>query len=144
MQIDDGPIIKLESPVAWITYPGPRFRVGNTRKSWYHNYISFKGPQVEEYLKNELLTFDPITPVIPISDSVRFHDAFKELIKYNHNPIHGHTRSVQMLEGILLQLHEQKMYTSAETPTERKVIDLIDHICTQPEAQYNIELLAKN
>jgi AraC-like DNA-binding protein len=144
LQIDDGPTIKLTGPVAWFTFPGPRFRFGSRDHSWHHNHLSFRGRRVQHYLDSELIAFDPTHPVFPISDSQRFLRSFTDLIDYLDSPTYGHARSVHMLEGLLLQLNEQRDISVPVHPSADGIRDLIDLIGENPAKVYEFKKLASD
>jgi AraC-like DNA-binding protein len=144
LQLDDGPIIKLNAPVAWFTFPGPFFHFGPADDAfWDHRYISFRGERIDSWLKAGLLDFDIHHPVIPIADPKRFIRQMDEIIKYLGSPVYGQARAVQMFEGLLLQLHEQRIVTPAVSPNEKKVSNLLEQINLTPETGWDFKQKAK-
>lgn len=143
LQINDGPIIKLRGPVAWFTFPGPRIRFGSLTHSWNHSFAAFRGERVKRYLDEGLIAFDPLNPTIAISDPQRFLRSMRALVDYLDSPTYGHTRSVQMLDELLLQLHEQQKDGYPVHPSAEVIRELIDRIEEQPEDAYDFKDLAK-
>jgi AraC-like DNA-binding protein len=123
----------LRGPVAWFTFPGPRFRFGARAGSWNHSHLSFKGNRVQRYLDDGLITYDPLCPVIPISDPQRFLRSIIALVEYLDSPTYGHDRSVLMFEEILLQLHEQREHANPVHPSAERIRELIDEVSDAPE-----------
>lgn len=133
----------LEAPVAWLTYPGPYFRFGFEKhdKAWEHRFVSFRGERADNYRREGL--FPARKPYIKISDSIRFADAFDKLIDYLDNPVYGSERAVNMLEGLLLQLHEQSAKTSAVSPGEKSILELACKISEEAEASWDFHEKSK-
>ncbi len=145
LQLDNDPVIKLVSPVVWFTYPGPLFRFypASPGESWDHRYISFRGKRIDMWRSSGLLDFDNHRPVVQLVDPERFVRQMDEIMKYISSPIYGPDRAVQMFEGLLLQFHEQRSASSAESPNEKKVSSLIDHINLTPETKWDLRHKAK-
>ncbi len=137
LQLDDGPVYTLKSPVVWISFPGQRFRFGKKQGTWYHSHLSFRGPRIQKYLQEGLLSYDSDYPVIKISEPLRLLNSIKETIDYLDAPIYGDARGVQMLEGVLLMLLEQKEINSAQSDTEKKVLKIINQVSNSPSGLYD-------
>jgi AraC-like DNA-binding protein len=138
VQTDENPELQLKGPAVWWTFPGPRIRFGvKGRKSWDHRWIGFKGPKIKEYIDGGLIEINPVSPVVKIVNSIRFKRAFDELIDYLESPLYGNERAVHLFEGLLLQLHEQSIRLNAESPTEKKVRNLIQIITASPEGVWD-------
>lgn len=144
LQLDDGPPIKLKSPVAWFTFPGPFFSFRPEGKtSWDHRHISFRGSRVGKWIESGLVDFRTHCPVIPVTDPERFVRLMDEILEYLGSPSYGSNRAVQMFEGLLLQLHEQRPVRPAISPVVTKVSELIMQIDRRPEMIWNFKSKAK-
>ena len=118
--MDNSPPVTLDGPVAWLTFPGPLFQFGkknNDSGIWNHRYVAFYGPFGVELVKRGI--FASNSPIIPVNNPVRFKIAFDELLNYLDNPVWGMDRAANMLEGLLLQLHEQKQHSQFEQMDNR-------------------------
>jgi len=144
LQLDDGPIIQLKSPVVWFTFPGPFFSfkpiAGTT---WDHRHIGFRGERISLWLETGLLKFDPNCPIIPIINPERFVKSMDEIINYLSSPNYGQARAVQLFEGLLLQLHEQQGMQAAVSVTDNKVATLMAKIDLKPELKWDFKQQAK-
>lgn len=51
----------LEGKWCWCTYPGPHFVYGPSKKHrfWYHRFVTFRGPRVDDWIADGLLPFAP-------------------------------------------------------------------------------------
>ncbi len=144
LQLDEGPIIKLKSPVVWFTFPGPYFRFKpRPGTTWDHRHIGFRGGRVQQWLKSGLLKFTPQCPIMPIINPERFAKSMDEVINYLSAPTYGHARAVQLFEGLLLQLHEQQGTQSAISVADTKIAALIAKIDITPERNWNLKQQAK-
>jgi AraC-like DNA-binding protein len=133
----------LEAPVAWLTYPGPYFRFGFEKhdKAWEHRFVSFRGERADSYKKDGL--FPTQKPYIKIYDNIRFAETFDELINYLDNPIYGNDRAVNMLEGLLLQLHEQSLKTIAASQSEKRILTLSGEMSSASERSWDFHRISK-
>ncbi len=144
LKLDDGPVIRLKSPVAWFTFPGPFFYfMPDEGKIWDHRHISFRGPRVEAWMKSGLVDFKTRTPVIQVNDPERFAKRMDAIMEYLSAPAYGPERAVQMFEGLLLQLHEQRSVQPAVSPAENKVSEFIALIDKEPELDWDFKSKAR-
>jgi AraC-like DNA-binding protein len=139
MQIDNGKIMRIKGPVVFLTFPGPFFRFGRHKGCWDHRFISFKGQLADHFMQTGL--FPTRTPVIPIRDPQRFNNAFDELLKYMNKQKYGVKRAAHMLEGLLLQLHEQPA-AKEKLYTDPRIGQVIEKIESNPERDWNFKQLA--
>ncbi len=110
LRVGDAPMRQLKGPVAWLTYPGSHFQFGKRggdAGTWEHRYVAFSGAFGDELARKGIFTVD--APIIPIHNLNRFTMAFDELLAYLDNPVWGMDRAAIMLEGLILQLHEQEL-----------------------------------
>lgn len=139
MQIGDGPVQRLKGPVVFLTFPGPRFRFGRKIGHWNHRFISFKGKLADHFANTGLFLTE--TPVIQINDSQRYSHNFDELLKYMDNPEYGNSRAAYMLEGLLLQLHEQPTQKAGRR-SDPRMLQTIEKITVTPQKNWNLQHLA--
>jgi len=140
MQIGDEPVQRLKGPVVFLTFPGPRFKFGRHTGNWNHRFISFKGKLAEHFAQSGL--FPIKTPVLPVSASERFSRAFDELLKYMNEPEYGISRAAYLLEGLLLQLHEQPPQKESRR-NDPRILRTIEKITLRPEQNWNLQQLAR-
>ncbi len=141
--MDDSPPETLTGPVAWLTFPGPHFHFGklnNNDGNWNHRYVAFHGPFADELVKRGI--FNQSSPVIPINNPARFKMAFDELLNYLIKPVLGMDRAGNMLEGLLLQLHEQQQQSQFEQ-MDNRIKRLVEKIRQCPAQNWNFMLEAK-
>jgi AraC-like DNA-binding protein len=141
--MDDSKSLRLDAPVAWLTFPGPRFQFGKRTRdagSWEHRYVAFRGSFADEMVRRGIFNLE--SPVIPISNPTRFEFAFDELLGYLNSPVWGTDRAANMLEGLLLQLHEQKQQSRFEQ-MDGRIRDLVVKVRKKPEENWNFRQEAK-
>lgn len=135
--MDNASPVELNGPVAWLTFPGPYFQFGKNSGdtgTWKHRYVAFRGPFGDELVKRGIFTLD--SPIIPISNPERFAIAFDELQNYLNNPVLGVDRAANMLEGLLLQLHEQKQQSQFEQ-MDNRIKKLVEKIRQFPAENWD-------
>jgi AraC-like DNA-binding protein len=141
--IDNSKPISLDAPVAWLTFPGPRFQFGKRSGDsgvWEHRYVAFNGAFADEMVGRGI--FNRNSPVIPIGNPDRFKMAFDELLRYLDSPAWGTGRAANMLEGLLLQLHEQKQQSQFEQ-MDGRIRSLVVKVRKNPEGKWNFRQEAK-
>ena len=141
--MDNSRPLTIVGPVAWLTYPGPHFQFGKRSGEtvgWEHRYVAFRGKFADEMIKRGI--FKRESPVIPISNPDRFKIAFDELLRYLDSPEWGMDRGANMLEGLLLQLHEQKQRSQFEQ-MDARIRSLVVKIRQNPEGNWNFRHEAK-
>lgn len=139
MQIGDSPIRRLAGPVVFLTFPGPHFRFGRRVGYWNHRFISFRGKLADRFAHSGLYPVEK--PVIPINAPRNLERAFDELLNYMGNPAHGISRAAYLLEGLLLELHEQPPAKTLCRP-DRRILQAIERISAKPEENWNLPRLA--
>lgn len=139
MQIGDGKIQRLKGPVGFLTFPGPYIKFGRKIGYWNHRFISFRGELADNFAHSGLFPLE--TPVLPINNAERFSSAFDELLKYMNEAEYGISRAAYMLEGLLLQLHEQPPRKS-NRHSDPRILRAIEKIATNPEKNWNLQRLA--
>lgn len=141
--LGDSTRLTLNAPVAWLTFPGPHFQFGKRTGdsgSWEHRYVAFRGAFAEEMVRKGI--FNRESPVIPISNPTRFKMAFDELLRYLDAPAWGMDRGANMLEGLLLQLHEQEQESLFEQ-MDGRIRNLVVKIRRNPGENWNFRQEAK-
>lgn len=126
-----------EGPHAWVTGPGHTCNYGSPEgSSRHHIYASFMGPRVDSYVNSGLITLGDGSRIFPITRPERFYADMMELFKCMgpdvgpfsnlsnptersaaitkeallhplELPMFNHPRAVHLLEGLLLQMHQQ-------------------------------------
>jgi AraC-like DNA-binding protein len=115
---------RLEGRWFWSAYPGPkiRFHVAAGSKAWQHRYIAFRGPLVERWTREGLFPIDP-QPAPPTRD---YGDAFDALLEHalkGDRHRWGHRRAIHLLEGILIDLAEDRAKVERHPAWLRTVVD---------------------
>ena len=137
LSLDHAPPVILSGPVAWLTFPGMHFRFGDLDEKgyrWNHRYVAFHGPFADEILRWKL--FPMHYPIINIYNAPRFVRVFDNLLNYLGDPVLGYDRAVIMLEGLLLQLHEQDAEMQFDHMDSR-VKNLADEVRKNPNKDWN-------
>jgi AraC-like DNA-binding protein len=131
----------LEAPVVWIYFPGPLFTYGALKDSTWHNrFINFTGPRVKKYIETGLFPAREQPPVFKISQPERFKASFEELYEYLERPVRNENRSVYLLEGLLLQLNEERnSQTLKDGLQNRKILKIYEEIQNEPEAEWDFK-----
>jgi AraC-like DNA-binding protein len=135
--VDGEPLIVLPAPVAWWTFPGPRFTYGACEgESWDHYYVSFDGPRADRMLREGLI--DPIRPcVMPIYQTERFRQGFAALLASLQERPAENPRAVCLLEDLFLQIGEQTVERMGRSHLEQQILALLPHLRRQPGASPN-------
>lgn len=99
---------------AWLCYPGPhiRFHPCPGEPSWEHRYVAFTGPLLARWREAGLLGFEAQRAPDDETYVPRFH-RLVELAR-RHDVV-GRLRAINLLEGVLLELHDLR-HASAEVP----------------------------
>lgn len=136
----------LEGPVAWVTWPGPRFRFGNPPEGpshvWEHWFVAFRGPRVAAFLAGGLFPREQPAGV-PIREAGRFRDRFDQLRLTFQQEGHRSPRAVHQLEGLLLLLSEQSPAESSGHSSTAAVRRLIQEVARDPCAEWDFHAAAR-
>lgn len=155
---DDDILEKVDGPHAWVTVPGHRQRFGSPQgEVRNHRYVSFNGPRCDTYLKHGLIP----RKIIKITRFAKFLETF-DALQHHLNPELGalpelrhqsgdiyrdHTiprqhEAVHILEGLLLQLHNQpeNLPAGSWTPV---FVELMRAIRLNPEKNWDFSDEAK-
>lgn len=130
--------VKITSPVMWWQLPGNHYRYGcQDGMPWEHRFVSFSGTKAVSYVTSGLLPSSTHNPFIAVRDPERVTEAFDELLDYLAFPRYGMSRAVYLLEGVLLQLHEQEYAIPADRSYAEQIKLLCRKIDDSPERKWN-------
>ena len=128
---DKEPVKHLKGPVVWLTFPGPYFKFGRRDGgTWHHRFVSFKGELADAYARNGL--FPSSTPVIEISEPLKFTESFDRLLARLALSREPTFRTVHMLEELLIQLGEQPASQIEETMPVKNIRRIAAKIESEP------------
>lgn len=140
--IGDNPVRRLKGPIVWLTFPGPYFKFGRRDGgTWHHRFVSFKGKIPDSYAKSGL--FPSATPVIEISEPLKFTEAFDKLLSRLALSAEPTFRTVHMLEELLIQLLEQPRGMAEDTEPVKKIRLIAADIESNPLLEWNWRKTAK-
>jgi len=136
---DEQDIVTLTAPVAWWTWPGPRFQYGcGPETFWDHYYVTFFGPRIERFIDEELLptrvTAAAYTPIAQPEEFRREWDTLFGLLRRNggiNNP-----EAVHCLEGMLLMMRYSPI-PLVDSPYRVAIEATIATINTHPEQEWD-------
>lgn len=122
----------------WTAYPGPRirFHAAPGLPFWEHRYCAFQGPRVAVWLAEGIYPPGPfaINPSAVADLTVRFD----RLLALSQQGDHwGTSRAINLLEGILLEIAEERNRGDALTPeSEPWLREVLDFLTTDPVPCY--------
>lgn len=128
----------LEGAWFWPTYPGPRIRFGPHRLGgwWNHRYIAFAGPLVQQWQADGLWTGTPV----PAREPESMAERFDRLLALSQRQDHiGQRRAINLLEGILLELAEERQ---APEPRQAWLQEVLEALTPGPTPTPGVEALA--
>ena len=100
-----GALQTLPAPVAWWTWPGPRFVYGALpEEGWDHFYLTFHGPRAQRIFQQGLLPTDAAAAWKRIADAEAYARAFAALLQAVR--LGDQAQAVHLLEGLCLELHK--------------------------------------
>jgi AraC-like DNA-binding protein len=142
--IENAPPVTVHGPACWLTYPGPRFQYG-TRDgtTWSHHSVNFNGPRVQRFIESGLFPLSARPPIMPIREAERFHNAFVDLLDSLRAPRRASARPVYLLEGLLLQLHEQEHVEDADPSHEQAIRTLSRDVRADPTREWDFRAAAR-
>ncbi|MHC4887148.1 MAG: helix-turn-helix transcriptional regulator, partial [Planctomycetota bacterium] len=132
----------VNGPSLLFTFPGTSFRFGTgDETTWNHNYVAFNGPRVERYLEGELLSREqPITQVV---NGERFLLTFVDCVGAVRRGRSGHAAAAHALEGLLLQLYEERQGRAKGGRLDSSVGALIEQVQMNPEEDWDFHAEAE-
>jgi AraC-like DNA-binding protein len=115
----------LQGAWMWATYPGPRIAFGPDRPGgwWNHRYLAFSGPRVARWQGEGLWGGEALAVYEP-EDMARRFDRLLELSRREDRL--GQERAVNLLEGILLELAEQRQQPERREAWLQQTLDLLE------------------
>jgi len=142
--LNDGAAINGAGPHAFITYPGGHFRYGAEPGSERHHvFVCFRGPRVNRYLTEGLLTVRTRNPVVKISHGDIFYLQMTELQDCLAARPARYERAVLLLESLLLHIDEDGR---AVDPVDDRLKyffrELADNIGRTPQADWDFHVEA--
>ena len=127
---------RLEGKWFWSAYPGPRisFHVADGHKTWRHRYIAFRGPLVERWASDGLFPIEPQ----PAPRDEDFGDRFDALLAQSmRGDKWSVRRATHLLEGMLIELAEDRARSDAQPAWLRKAIERLAAAAAGGEIDYD-------
>jgi AraC-like DNA-binding protein len=129
--VDGGETRILTAPVAWWTWPGPKFEYGRTESpGWDHYYVTFRGPWVDQLRRSGWMPSSTANAYCFVNNAEAFRTKMERLqaALEHHYPEHAWL----LLQEMFLELRTQKPLASHQGPHEKKLQSLIARIRRQP------------
>lgn len=140
VQIDDAPAIEVTGPSVLITSPGRDFVFGtNPPQSWLHNALGFKGEMVERFVSTGLLPVHEMPPVFPVRDSASFMSLFEQCCFYINRGENFTHRAAYALEGMLLQIYDEKNHHAPKSQLKDRINALAGAIVVNFDSTWDFE-----
>ncbi len=138
---DHGQEYIVEGPHALVTYPGPEFTYGHADDiGRTHCWVCFTGERAERFRASGLLPINPEHPLIKITRPELFMDTLRELNQTMSLGPETYSRSVCLLENLLLQLHYQDNPRSALPHHQQlELRKLVDAVKAAPQLEWDFE-----
>ncbi|GHO79135.1 hypothetical protein KSD_69060 [Ktedonobacter sp. SOSP1-85] len=116
----------IEGAWFWPAYPGPyiRFHRAPSYASWEHRHIAFRGPLVQQWMTEGLFPTSP-QPAEPGKDYRAIFDRLLAEIKRTDH--WGMRRAIHLLEGLLIDLAEERAQCMVQPPWIQEILDLFTH-----------------
>lgn len=136
--VDGGEPQILEGPVAFWTWPGPRWRYEPAEDSWDHYFVSWRGPKAEEWQNGGL---HPLTAVgqsfCKITDPNGFRKRFKALLALLDQRQLDDPEVIHDLQGLLLRMHAQPKLAERSVGLVIQIRELIESVRREPERDWD-------
>ena len=131
LAVDGGATKILTAPVAWWTWPGPRFEYGQTQSpGWDHYYVTFRGPWVDQLRRSGWMPSSSANAYCFIHNAEAFRTKMERLqAALDH---HDQEHAWLLLQDMFLDLRTQKPPSANQGPHEKKLQLLIARIRRQP------------
>lgn len=131
----------LKGPCAYWSWPGPRWRYWQVEgEPWEHYFVSFTGPRIQRWRRQGLFVAKRTPPpVLAITNPTRFRESFEALIALLSQAPVKNPEAVNVLEGLLLQLHNQPPEEAVFHPRRSDVMALVNRIEREPERDYDFD-----
>lgn len=128
----------LRAPVAWWTFPGPRFQYGvQNGVPWDHYFVCFRGARAESYRRNGLLPTKSNGAWSHVADPAAFVQEFAAVIGSHSDLNPPEQRRIHRLEGLLLSLAEPPA-ARLESIRERQLKTLVEKIRANPASLWEM------
>ncbi len=135
-RMDNEPAAVLEWPVAYWTWPGPRFRYGlasGPGGAWNHRYVAFSGARAERWRETGLMPVDRQAPPYAIvTEPQAFRADFDRMLDFLRGGPDKHAEAVLALEGLWVRLHKQPSTRAVFHPRYRDMQSLLNRVAAQP------------
>lgn len=140
VKVDDLPPVEVTGPSLLITSPGRDFVFGtHAPQSWLHNALGFKGEYVQRLVAGGLLPEQASPPVFPVRDSASFMALFEQCCFYiNRGERYVH-RAAYALEGMLLQLYDERAFPAAQSHLKDRINALAGEITVNFDRDWDFE-----
>jgi AraC-like DNA-binding protein len=121
----------LTAPVAWWTWPGPRFCYGQPQApGWDHYYVTFQGAWVNQLLRAGWVPSNPSKACCFVNNPEAFRTKMERMqFSLDH---HDPDRAWLLLQELFLELRVQKKPDAPAGPHEEKLRSLMARIRRQP------------
>jgi len=137
---EDGPVLVLDAPIAFWTWPDTRFSyhaIGNT--IWEHYFVSFRGERPLRWSRHGLFPLGIPTPFVSITNPLVFCRAFERLHESLAVFPVVNPKAVCLLEDLLLQLHQQPQRKAAKHPRQQQILSIMRQIDVHPGQKFDVD-----
>ncbi len=136
--VDDGELQFLPAPLAWWTYPGPRYVYGAAAgESWDHYFVTLSGPRAERWLQSDLMPRK--SPFCVVQDAESFRAAWDELFACLQGGGEQNAHAVHLVEGLLLRLQTPRVLREETGAVTLAVEELMAQIRRDPAAAWDVQ-----
>jgi AraC-like DNA-binding protein len=143
VSVENGPEKIVKGPHVLVTRPGVLFKYGAVPgKTRHHCYLCFNGPRVKKFSSEGLLPRSSM-PLFEVRNGEKFMQMFNELTGCIKLGPAGHDRAVHLLEGLLLELREDKKLFEPGGILTNPILNLADEIRSHPELEWNFTMEAE-
>ncbi len=146
--INRGPMVRLEAPVAWWTWPQVWWNFGVRDKAeapagasadaaprgWDHRFVTFRGPRAQRWVKNGLLPVPTAQPYVRIRRADLFAQTMDELFAQLAAPVRNGPRAEHLLESLWLQIADDRAAQQRQGPHEQGLLALAQQMRRNPLA----------
>lgn len=135
----------VKGPVAWVTWPGVRFRYGGIGGNlWDHRYVTFRGPRAEALHRGGLLEYPFDFFPVAITKPEPFRMQFDEMQELLRKPDHRLPRAAHLLEGLLLEVKFATARQKLVDPLVEDLVQLAGRIDREPDKDWDFHGLARD
>ena len=138
VSVDNGPSKIFNGPCVLLTRPGFSYLYGAPEgESRHHCFVCFSGPKIKNYISGGLLPDENGEHLFPIAHPEIFYKCFMELKNMLTDNMLTSDRSVHLLEGLLLLLHETEKVELISNHLIAPLNELCEEIRDKPELDWN-------